>query len=88
MTNIIDVPRNYIDEAEDPEWNYQPPEFQMTNVVRTILEPNLGPKLVPGTNFVKPSPKAPALNHIFYDEPVEVIETPAPVIRAASSPYP
>lgn len=79
VADLHDVPKIYIDEVEEKEWNTQPPKLQ--NVIRNQLTPQFGPVIVPGTDFVK---KAPALNHIFYEPPVEIIEPIArPPVRAA-----
>lgn len=69
VANLQDVPRLYIDEVEETEWNTQPPK--LTNIIRNQLTPQVGPVIVPGTDFVK---KAPGLNHIFYEKPVEVVQ--------------
>jgi hypothetical protein len=71
VANLQDVPRGYIDEVEEHEWNTQPPTLK--NVIRNELVPQFGKTIVPGTDFVLRE-KASAFNHIFHDRPVEVIE--------------
>lgn len=69
VSQILDVPRAYIDEVEENEWNEQPPhnDFIINNIVRTPLIPSLSPTFVPGKGLLRDSP---ALNHIFYEAPV------------------
>jgi len=73
VANLQDVPRLYIDEVEENEWNTQPPK--LSNVIRNQLTPVVGPVLVPGTDFVRRE-KAPALNHIFHEEIIEPVRRP------------
>ncbi len=51
VADLNDVPRGYIDEVEEHEWNTQPPK--LANVIRNQLTPQLGPVIIPGTDFVK-----------------------------------
>lgn len=71
VADLHDVPKGYIDEVEEHEWNLQPPK-----VIRNQLTPQVGPVIIPGTDFVKRE-RAVGLNHIFHNEPVvELVEAP------------
>ena len=84
VPNIVDVPRAYIDEAEDPEWNNEPPTtWAISDLTRTVLTPSFAPTLVPGTDFIKPD----TFTHIFYEEPVEEVIVEQPVFRAPQAYY-